>query len=61
MHHLPNQQTIQHTEPSAISHIQHQSLQYNQPQPILHNQPLALKHTTYICKLCMTEYLTLRI
>ena len=60
MHNLPNQQSIQHTEPSAITHIQHQSLQYDQPKPILYNQPLALEHTTYICKLCMTEFMTLR-
>merc|ERR1711954_164972 len=58
LHHLPNQQSIQH--PSAISHIQHQSLQYNQPYAIAHNQPLALEHTTYICKLCLTKFSTLK-
>ena len=58
MHNLPNQKSIQHTEPSAITYIHHQSLQYNQPQPILHNQPLALEHTTHICILCMTEFMT---
>ena len=26
----------------------------------MYNQPLALEHTTYICKLCMTEFMTLR-
>merc|ERR1711954_621124 len=58
IHHLPNQQSIQH--PSAVSHIQQQSLQYNQPHAIAHNQPLALEQTTYICKLCMTKFSTLR-
>ena len=58
IHHLPNQQSIQH--PSTVSHIQQQSLQYNQPHAIAHNQPLALEQTTYICKLCMTKFSTLR-
>ena len=44
MHQLPNQQSIEHTEPSAITYIQHQSISHTPRQSIQHTQPPSLQY-----------------